>query len=316
MKNSSIIFRFSLMLISQFALINVGTQKMDATNCQKELDATELMELADSVPNVFDGLNNPFLMKWLQKYASGILCHKNFNSNFELINAKKGEKWLLNNVKEISAAICGELKKGKNLENAAENIEKAVIKFAQHFEGNGKIKENIQNSLKDAKKEIEKIELKPRNNFENYFLVETNQIIENAYVGFEELVKAIEAYNNKKLRYQPNLSIVKQMQSFATVLLRQSLATATVETTAGRRRRRKRMRSLNIEQQTQAREILSWKCRFVLAFAVLTFATLLFAITLFLLHQNANNRWFILIAFFAFVLSQGTYILCCSSLCN
>ncbi|KAI3416265.1 hypothetical protein GPALN_005808 [Globodera pallida] len=136
-------------------------------------------------------------------------------------------------------------------------------------------------------------------------------------------VKAVEAYNNKKLHYQPNLSIVKQMQSLATVLLRQSLATATVKTTAGRSRRRKRMRSLNVEQQSQAgnnnngqERILNWKCRFVLAFAVLTFATLLYAITLFARHRNANNESFMLINLVAFVLSEGTYIFCCSSLFN
>uniref|UniRef100_A0A914HJH0 Uncharacterized protein n=1 Tax=Globodera rostochiensis TaxID=31243 RepID=A0A914HJH0_GLORO len=114
------------------------------------------------------------------------------------------------------------------------------------------------------------------------------------------------------------------MQSLATVLFRQSLATATVETTAARRRRRrKRMRSLNVEQQPQQTQAGNnnngqqrWKCRLVLAFAVLTIVTLLYAITLFARHRTANNESFMLINLIAFVLSEGTYIFCCSNLIN
>uniref|UniRef100_A0A914GVL5 Secreted protein n=1 Tax=Globodera rostochiensis TaxID=31243 RepID=A0A914GVL5_GLORO len=114
------------------------------TECQKNFNATELI---NSAPNVLNGEN---AQKWVQKHAFGVLCCKKFEPKFEWADSVE-QKNIFKILQKLKSEFCRQLDEGNGMEMAAQKVQNLTRKLAQILEETPKIRENIQKAQENAK---------------------------------------------------------------------------------------------------------------------------------------------------------------------
>ncbi|KAI3413166.1 hypothetical protein GPALN_016349 [Globodera pallida] len=121
-------------------LLVFSCQTAAENECQKDPIETG-QELLDTAPTLFNGIKSgsfggEMAIKFLKKYAFGILCCQKIEPKFEM---NENFKILQNN-------FCQQLKNGKSMEEAAENVESSAINLMQNLD-KSKILKNISQKI-------------------------------------------------------------------------------------------------------------------------------------------------------------------------
>uniref|UniRef100_A0A914GTW4 Uncharacterized protein n=1 Tax=Globodera rostochiensis TaxID=31243 RepID=A0A914GTW4_GLORO len=204
------------------------------TECQKNFNATELI---NSAPNVLNGEN---AQKWVQKHAFGVLCCKKFEPKFEWADSVE-QKNIFKILQKLKSEFCRQLDEGNGMEMAAQKVQN-LTQLAQILEETPKIRENIQKAQENAKNgaKLDKFEifrwkdLLSKNNLTTK--VQIDQLMQNVYLAFNAFANALKGRPNKQKCHHRR-------------------QTGTPAATGGRRRRRRMVPSLvpiHIELQRQA----------------------------------------------------------------